>query len=59
MLEVAPSQAAVGSRLFPSLVAAGLLLVGVALLLEAFSLATSHTKAGSSSIGQWWAREQV
>ncbi len=32
MLEVAPSQAAVGPRLFPSLVAAGLLLVGVALL---------------------------
>ena len=36
MLEVAPSQAAVGPRLFPSLVAAGLLLVGVALLREAF-----------------------
>jgi putative tricarboxylic transport membrane protein len=35
MLEVAPSQAAVGPRLFPSLVAAGLLLVGVALLREA------------------------
>jgi putative tricarboxylic transport membrane protein len=36
MLEVAPSQAAVGPRLFPSLVAAGLLLVGAALLREAF-----------------------
>jgi putative tricarboxylic transport membrane protein len=59
MLEVAPSQAAVGPQLFPWLVATGLLLVGVALLLEAFSLATSHTKAGSSSIGRWWAREQV
>lgn len=34
MLEVAPSQAAVGPRLFPSLVAAGLLLVAAALLRE-------------------------
>jgi putative tricarboxylic transport membrane protein len=36
MLEVAPSQAAVDPKLFPSLVAAGLLLVGAALLREAF-----------------------
>jgi hypothetical protein len=36
MLEVASSEVAVGPRLFPSLVAAGLLLVGVALLREAF-----------------------
>ena len=36
MLEVAPSHAAVGPRLFPFLVAAGLVVVGVALLREAF-----------------------
>lgn len=35
-LEVGPSHAAVGPRLFPFLVAAGLLLVGAALLREAF-----------------------
>ena len=34
-LEVAPSQAAVGPRLFPFLVATGLIVVGVALLREA------------------------
>ena len=34
-LQVAPTQAAVGPRLFPGLVAAGLLLVGAALLREA------------------------
>ncbi len=35
MLEVGPSHAAVGPRLFPSLIATGLLLVGAALLREA------------------------
>jgi len=36
MLEVAPTHAAVGPRLFPSLVAAGLVAVSLALLREAF-----------------------
>jgi putative tricarboxylic transport membrane protein len=35
-MEVAPTQAAVGPRMFPFLVAAGLLIVGAALLREAF-----------------------
>jgi putative tricarboxylic transport membrane protein len=42
LLEVAPSQAAVGPRLFPSLVAAGLVAVSLALLREAFLGHVAH-----------------
>jgi putative tricarboxylic transport membrane protein len=42
MLEVAPSLARVGPRLFPSLVAFGLIVVGLALLREAFAGHIAH-----------------
>lgn len=42
MFDVAPSQAAVGPRLFPSLVAAGLLVVGGLLLRQALAGRIAH-----------------
>jgi putative tricarboxylic transport membrane protein len=42
LLEVAPTHAAVGPRLFPSLVAAGLIAVSLALLREAFLGHVAH-----------------
>lgn len=45
-LEVAPTHAAVGPRLFPFLVAAGLVLVGLAVLREAFFGHVAHERGG-------------
>jgi putative tricarboxylic transport membrane protein len=45
-LQVAPSQAAVGPRLFPLLVAAGLLVVGVLVLREAVFGHVAHERGG-------------
>jgi putative tricarboxylic transport membrane protein len=44
LIEVAPSNAAVGPRLFPFLVAAGLIVVGLALLREAFYGHIAHER---------------
>ena len=44
LLEVAPSNAAIGPRLFPSLVAVGLLAVGVAVLWQAFFGHIAHER---------------
>jgi putative tricarboxylic transport membrane protein len=44
LIEVAPSQAAVGPRLFPWLVATGLIVVGLALLREAIGGHIAHER---------------
>ena len=44
LLEVGPSQAAVGPRLFPYIVAFGLIAVGVSLLREAVSGHVAHER---------------
>ena len=44
LLEVGPSQAAVGPSLFPSLIAIGLIAVGVSLLREAFFGHIAHER---------------
>ena len=44
MLQVAPSNAAIGPRLFPSLVAIGLLVVGAAVLWQAFFGHIAHER---------------
>jgi putative tricarboxylic transport membrane protein len=44
LLEVAPSNAAIGPRLFPSLIAFGLLAVGVAVLWQAFFGHVAHER---------------
>lgn len=44
LIEVAPSNAAVGPRLFPFLVATGLIVVGLALLREAFFGHIAHER---------------
>jgi putative tricarboxylic transport membrane protein len=44
LLEVGPSHAAVGPRLFPFLIAAGLIVVGLALLREAFFGHIAHER---------------
>src|SRR5262245_16038715 len=44
MLEVAPSNAAIGPRLFPFLVAAGLLIVGACVLWQAFFGHIAHER---------------
>jgi putative tricarboxylic transport membrane protein len=45
-LEVLASYAAIGPKLFPSLIAAGLILVGAAVLREAFFGAVAHAAGG-------------
>ena len=54
LLEVAASNAAIGPRLFPFLIAAGLLVVGAARAAAGASSATSRTSAASSSTGARW-----
>lgn len=44
LLEVAPTNAAIGPRLFPSLIAFGLLAVGVAVLWQAFAGHIAHER---------------